>query len=76
MEKFATLHDTWICFLLQEIHDRLDFSDDDGDYSFGLFSVKFSTDGRELVAGSGDNSIYVYDLQANRLSLRIQAHLV
>lgn len=64
-------------FLMQEIHDGLDFSsDDDGGYSFGIFSVKFSTDGRELVAGSSDDSIYVYDLETNRLSLRILAHSV
>lgn len=60
---------------ITEIHDGLDFSaaDDEG-YSFGIFSVKFSTDGRELVAGSSDDSIYVYDLEANKLSLRISAH--
>lgn len=60
---------------ITEIHDGLDFSaaDDEG-YSFGIFSVKFSTDGRELVAGSSDDSIYVYDLEANKLSLRILAH--
>ncbi|KAJ9696341.1 hypothetical protein PVL29_008523 [Vitis rotundifolia] len=61
---------------ITEIHDGLDFSadDDDDGYSFGIFSVKFSTDGRELVAGSSDDSIYVYDLEANKLSLRILAH--
>ncbi|XP_061372037.1 LEC14B protein isoform X2 [Gastrolobium bilobum] len=59
-----------------EIHDGLDFSSsDDGGYSFGIFSVKFSTDGRELVAGSSGDSIYVYDLEANKLSLRILAHM-
>ncbi|KAF6176580.1 hypothetical protein GIB67_034442 [Kingdonia uniflora] len=60
---------------VNEIHDGLDFSfDDDGEYSFGIFSVKFSNDGRELVAGSSDNSIYVYDLETNKVSLRIAAH--
>ncbi|OIW12698.1 hypothetical protein TanjilG_24631 [Lupinus angustifolius] len=59
-----------------EIHDGLDFSsDDDGGYSFGIFCVKFSTDGRELVAGSSGDSIYVYDLEANKLSLRVLAHM-
>ncbi|XP_054804357.1 LEC14B protein isoform X1 [Prosopis cineraria] len=59
-----------------EIHDGLDFtSNDDGGYSFGIFSVKFSTDGRELVAGTSGDSIYVYDLEANKLSLRILAHM-
>ena len=64
-------------YVFQEIHEGLDFSaaDDEG-YSFGIFSVKFSTDGRELVAGSSDDSIYVYDLEANKLSLRIEAHSV
>lgn len=60
---------------ITEIHDGLDFSsDDDGGYSFGIFSVKYSTDGKELVAGSSDDSIYVYDLEANKLSLKILAH--
>ncbi|KAL6953271.1 L14B protein [Sarracenia purpurea var. burkii] len=60
---------------ITEIHDGLDLSgDDDGGYSFGIFSVKFSTNGRELVAGTSDDSIYVYDLEANKLSLRILAH--
>ncbi|KAL1825900.1 hypothetical protein ACET3Z_012678 [Daucus carota] len=60
---------------ITEIHDGLEFSRDDGEgYSFGIFSVKFSTDGQELVAGSSDDAIYVYDLVANKLSLRIDAH--
>ncbi|KAH7666883.1 WD repeat protein DCAF11/LEC14B protein [Dioscorea alata] len=60
---------------INDIHDGLDMScHDDGAYSFGIFSVKFSTDGRELVAGSSDDSIYVYDLEENKLTLRIPAH--
>ncbi|KAL6581841.1 L14B [Orobanche minor] len=61
-----------------EIHEVLEFSsdlDDYGDYSFGIFSVKFSKDGRELVAASSDKSIHVYDLESKRQSLRIPAHL-
>lgn len=64
---------------LQEIHEGLEFSsnvDDYEDYSFGIFSVKFSTDGREIVAASSDDAIYVYDLEARKLSLRIAAHRV
>lgn len=58
-----------------EIHDGLDLSPHgDGSYSFGIFSVKFSTDGRELVAGSSDDSIYIYDLEANKLTSRFSAH--
>ena len=62
---------------MQEIHDGLNFSgNDDDDDDFGIFSVKFSTDGRELVAASSDNSIYIYDLEANSCSLRVPAHKV
>jgi WD repeat-containing protein 23 len=62
---------------MQEIHNGLDFSVDNDDYDeFGIFSVKFSTDGRELVAASSDNSIYIYDLEANTCSLRVPAHKV
>ena len=62
---------------MQEIHDGWEFSSsDDRGYSFGIFCLKFSTDGRELVAGSSGDSIYVYDLEANKLSLRILAHTV
>uniref|UniRef100_A0A7C9EYK1 Uncharacterized protein n=1 Tax=Opuntia streptacantha TaxID=393608 RepID=A0A7C9EYK1_OPUST len=60
-----------------EIHEGLNFStgvDEDEEDLFGIFSVKFSIDGRELVAGSSDHSIYVYDLVANKCTLRIVAH--
>ena len=65
--------------LSQEIHEGLNFStgvDEDEEDLFGIFSVKFSIDGRELVAGSSDHSIYVYDLVANKCTLRIVAHEV
>lgn len=53
-----------------------DYDDDDEEDGMDIFSVKFSTDGRELVASSSNNSIYVYDLEAKRPSLRIPAHKV
>ncbi|GAB2249268.1 hypothetical protein Droror1_Dr00012627 [Drosera rotundifolia] len=59
-----------------DIHDGLDLSgagDDDYDM-FGVFSVKFSGDGRELVASSNVKSIYIFDLEANKLALKIAAH--
>ncbi|KAK6930087.1 WD40 repeat [Dillenia turbinata] len=58
---------------ITELHDGLDLSVDVDD-DFGIFSVKFSTDGRELVASSNDDSIYVYDLEGNKVSHRISAH--
>ncbi|CAL9048851.1 LEC14B homolog [Musa acuminata AAA Group] len=59
---------------ITEIHEHLDFSVDGDRDSFNIFSIKFSTDGRELVAGGSDDSIYVYDLEANKLAMRIIAH--
>lgn len=49
---------------------------EDRAFSFGIFSVKFSTDGRELVAGTSDDSIYVYDLEVNKPTSRFPAHTV
>ncbi|CAL1397071.1 unnamed protein product [Linum trigynum] len=57
-----------------EIHDGLDFSSYEDTDEFGIFSIKFSTDGKELVAATSDASIYVYDLQANTRTLHIPAH--
>ncbi|KAL8208284.1 hypothetical protein R6Q57_007696 [Mikania cordata] len=58
---------------ITEIHEGLDFSGH-ADYTFGIFSVKFSTDGRDLVASSSDDALYVYDLAANKLNVRIPGH--
>ncbi|KAF3334570.1 LEC14B protein-like protein [Carex littledalei] len=68
------------CANVTDVHESLDFSqghsdyDDDYEHSFGIFSIKFSKDGREIVAGTNDDSIYVYDLFANKVSLRLLAH--
>ena len=39
-----------------------------------IWSVRFSGDGRELVAGTSDSSVYVFDIEANRSILRIPGH--
>lgn len=40
---------------------------------YGIWSCRFSGDGKELVAG-GSGKLMVYDLQANRRSVKIEAH--
>lgn len=40
---------------------------------FGIWSCKFSADGNEVIAG-GDGKIFVYDLLANRRTVKIDAH--
>ncbi|OCK83813.1 WD40 repeat-like protein [Lepidopterella palustris CBS 459.81] len=41
---------------------------------FGIWSLRFSGDGREIVAGTGDNSVYVYDIERRQSILRIPGH--
>ncbi|XP_011628001.1 LEC14B homolog isoform X2 [Amborella trichopoda] len=60
---------------VNEIHEELDFSGNaDGGRRFSIFSVNFSSDGRKLVAGSNDHCLYIYDMEANKPTLRILAH--
>lgn len=41
---------------------------------FGIWSLRFSGDGSEIVAGTSDQSVYVYDMVAQRSVLRIPGH--
>ncbi|KAF2876907.1 WD40-repeat-containing domain protein [Massariosphaeria phaeospora] len=41
---------------------------------FGIWSIRFSGDGREIVAGTNDNSVYVYDIERRQSILRIPGH--
>ncbi|KAM0718093.1 hypothetical protein Q7P37_006425 [Cladosporium fusiforme] len=41
---------------------------------FGVWSLRFSGDGDEIVAGTSDYCVYVYDLEAQRSILRIPGH--
>lgn len=42
--------------------------------SFGIWSVRFSGDGRELVAGTSSHSIVVYDIESRRVLHHIDGH--
>ncbi|KAL1634497.1 hypothetical protein SLS56_002190 [Neofusicoccum ribis] len=39
-----------------------------------IWSLRFSGDGREIVAGTGDRSVYVYDIERGQSILRIPGH--
>ncbi|KAL2868421.1 WD40 repeat domain-containing protein [Aspergillus lucknowensis] len=41
---------------------------------FAVWSVRFSGDGREIVAGTGDHSVIVYDLETRQTVLRVRNH--
>ncbi|KAL9084705.1 MAG: hypothetical protein Q9165_007953 [Trypethelium subeluteriae] len=40
----------------------------------GVWSVRFSGDGRELVAGTSAGPVYVYDIEARKSVLRLRGH--
>ncbi|KAI0475785.1 WD40 repeat-like protein [Xylariaceae sp. FL0804] len=42
--------------------------------NFGIWSVRFSGDGRELVVGTNSHSIIVYDIETRRVLHSIQGH--
>lgn len=42
--------------------------------AFGIWSIRFSGDGRELVAGTNSNSIVVYDIESRRVLHNIEGH--
>ena len=44
------------------------------DGHFGIWSLRFSGDGGEIVAGTSNQCVYVYDLEAQRSILRIPGH--
>ncbi|KAI9719156.1 MAG: hypothetical protein M1828_006338 [Chrysothrix sp. TS-e1954] len=41
---------------------------------FGIWSIRFSGDGRELVAGTSAHSVCVYDIETRRTILQIPGH--
>lgn len=41
---------------------------------FGIWSVRFSGDGRELVAGTNSHSIVVYDIESRRVLHHVEGH--
>ncbi|KAF8468980.1 WD40-repeat-containing domain protein [Kalaharituber pfeilii] len=40
----------------------------------GIWSIRFSGDGRELVAGANDNNLYVYDIETQNVILKLSGH--
>ena len=56
-----------------EIHEALAVADERGGH-LALFSVKFSSDSREILAGSNDQHVYLYDIETKRRTHRIGAH--
>ncbi|EEH18294.2 hypothetical protein PABG_00857 [Paracoccidioides brasiliensis Pb03] len=45
-----------------------------GSSGFGIWSVRFSGDGRELVAGNSSHSVVVYDIESRTPTLTLEKH--
>ncbi|KAK6341865.1 hypothetical protein TWF730_001351 [Orbilia blumenaviensis] len=56
----------------------LDFSEGPSSYSMEdgtpIWSIRFSGDGREIIAGAKDDSLYVYDIELQQPVLRLRGH--
>ncbi|KAF3703335.1 DDB1- and CUL4-associated factor 11 WD repeat-containing protein 23 [Channa argus] len=55
-----------------ENHTALDLNPDER--RFCVFSLAASTDGKEILAGANDGCLYVFDLEQNKRTLKIDAH--
>ncbi|GLC38560.1 hypothetical protein PLESTF_001547000 [Pleodorina starrii] len=60
-----------ICNITQ-IHEPLNF--DSGNGGFGIWSVKWSGDGREIVVGNNDASVVVMDVETKRVVASAAGH--
>lgn len=43
-------------------------------YNNGIWSIRFSNDATELVAGAGDRSMYIYDIETKSVVLGVRGH--
>ncbi|GAX82117.1 hypothetical protein CEUSTIGMA_g9545.t1 [Chlamydomonas eustigma] len=41
---------------------------------FGIWSIKWSGDGREIIAGTNDERVYVYDMESSRVVAFVDGH--
>jgi WD repeat-containing protein 23 len=42
--------------------------------TYQIWSIRFSSDGKEVVAGAGNGQIMVYDIEAEKRSLAVSGH--
>ena len=55
-----------------DVHEAMYFHADDemtSRHNFGIWSLRWSPDGREVIAGTGDSSLYVYDVEQQKVGL-------
>ena len=55
-----------------DIHEAMFFHADDEAVTrsnFGIWSLRWSPDGKEIIAGTGDSSLYIYDVEQQKVGL-------
>nr|CAD7411312.1 unnamed protein product [Timema poppensis] len=66
------------CLHLCRVHGDNDLQDTlslcPDERRFCIFSLTFSSDGREILGGANDGHLYVYDRECNQRALRIEGH--
>ncbi|XP_070537289.1 DDB1- and CUL4-associated factor 11-like [Ptychodera flava] len=55
-----------------DVHNALNLQP--GDSRFCAFSIQFSSDNKEILAGANDGCLYIYDRERNERTLRIDSH--
>jgi len=74
------IYSTWSNFVHlcnvsgEELHEALDFEPSSSHNRFCLFSIKFSPDNREILGGSSDASLYLYDIELQQRILCVPGH--
>jgi len=57
----------------EEIHEALHFHPEKS-RNFCMFSIQFSPDCKQILAGCSDECLYIYDIERKRRILRVDAH--
>lgn len=58
-----------------DIHQAITLSDPNGAHEAqGIWSLRWSQDSSEIIAGTGDDSLWIYDVGAERTTCRVHGH--
>lgn len=58
---------------ITDIHHALPFTDDS--LSEGLWSIRWSGDGKEILAGSSEACVYIFDVESERVTSKLRSHI-
>lgn len=73
MSKFMLIVPVQLCKLWEDADDQEALLLCAEEKRFCIFSLKFSSDGREILCGANNGYIYVYDRECNQRAFRVCA---